>query len=1124
MEVAHDSGPCAGNGLGVQIFSGAPLLFGSVYVVLSLFIIQQLKNKLKYSIIITGGDKMALVARNAYKGYTYQEYVHLFFTALMDTERKIAEIEAETISEHNFDDLYILFNDQTKYFVQIKNYPQIKLSDIAVSDDEITIGTNKSRFANNAINIVIINTGLITETDATVFGLPCVQKENVYIIPLTSEKIEGILNDMYADNNRQNIITAFLKNRITNAEFTLKIRELPPLNRLSIDLDDTTVLLRNVVDEINVGVQFVVGKPGVGKSHYVNELIHKFSNSIIYRFWINSQDSQKQDRLNYKTFLKDLAIAVFDSSKSFSEEELIEEIIKQDKIIIIDGLDHIENYNCRELQKYFDFFEKINQAKVVILTRPLKHKINYPVSEITDWTFDETYEYLSQLYKNFSYEDINNIYQISGGYPIITHFLAEHFQLHNNISFVSGINSINEFYDQLISSVDTKTALGFFAINDSYWQIDEIKTVVGNNIISNLILEFINQYPYLFNKIANRVSLIHDSLNTYLKNSVELSIWNDVIVNIKDSLLNNNINYMSRFVSFNFDEGFIKQIIVKYSDIDLFDTISCSNFDYFSIQEFYAQLKSILQYLPNTLTPYQYYSFVLINLITERYDIKYDYELLYNILYYANTNEKNIFSTGSFWKAYLMYTYDYPITFETYLDENYKTNCYQEMSISKDSSSGFFEILKSTEINTDINTVFKGEESELEKIDLLTNYLVRIMILNNTSCRFYSIVKEYLQTESSDSVYKIICMCEKYDIRPFLSKGILPRIKYILMELGFVRENNIFLEYDLKSLITEKSNLDSYSLNNYIVSFLRLANYEGRTVDINSLSLYYRMHYAHKDYSVENLGRILCLFEEKKLIKEELSEELVIRTVKQSERGGKYLYLEYCNSKPLSYIKEKINKQEPHKIECLDVFKLTPDRINELSNEFILFRLNEMLEYHRYGQIIEYNEIENVIISKYANLVLNLISQYKYSVKDVPSDFVSLFTDVNIINVKQDKEPKKTKSIIDQGYILEENIGMIDPDSYDCVELASYADGWYCCFPYPEIFSNYKKSIITDNALSIIHSALYAKIPKIHKIGNWWLCPFTILEFFDLYNIDVDWNKLYSNYEKFMEISLITKK
>lgn len=119
---------------------------------------------------------MAVVARNAYKGYTYQEYIHLFFTALMDTEKKIAEIEAEIISEHNFDDLYILFKDQTKYFVQIKNHPQTELSDISISDDEITIGTNKSKFANNAINIVIINTSLINETNAMVFGLPCVSK------------------------------------------------------------------------------------------------------------------------------------------------------------------------------------------------------------------------------------------------------------------------------------------------------------------------------------------------------------------------------------------------------------------------------------------------------------------------------------------------------------------------------------------------------------------------------------------------------------------------------------------------------------------------------------------------------------------------------------------------------------------------------------------------------------------------------------------------------------------------------------------------------------------------------------------------------------------------------------
>ena len=138
------------------------------------------------------------------------------------------------------------------------------------------------------------------------------------------------------------------------------------------------------------------------------------------------------------------------------------------------------------------------------------------------------------------------------------------------------------------------------------------------------------------------------------------------------------------------------------------------------------------------------------------------------------------------------------------------------------------------------------------------------------------------------------------------------------------------------------------------------------------------------------------------------------------------------------------------------------------------------------------------------------------------SDFVSLFKDINIINMKpEDKEQKEPKSIIEQGYILKENIGTIDVDSFNCVDLASYADGWYSCFPYPEIFSNYPENVIAENISLIIHSALYAKIPKIHKTGNWWLCPFTILELFDLCNLDINWDKLYLLYKKFMDISLI---
>ena len=40
---------------------------------------------------------------------------------------------------------------------------------------------------------------------------------------------------------------------------------------------------------IENGITFIVGKPGVGKSHFVNELKDAYPDAIVYRFWIGSQ-------------------------------------------------------------------------------------------------------------------------------------------------------------------------------------------------------------------------------------------------------------------------------------------------------------------------------------------------------------------------------------------------------------------------------------------------------------------------------------------------------------------------------------------------------------------------------------------------------------------------------------------------------------------------------------------------------------------------------------------------------------------------------------------------------------------------------------------------------------------
>ena len=66
-----------------------------------------------------------------------------------------------------------------------------------------------------------------------------------------------------------------------------------------------------------------------------------------------------------------------------------------------------------------------------------------------------------------------------------------------------------ELIDELLISVENKMSLSFFVLNDSFWQYDEIITLIKNDFISNAIIEFTKNYPYLFTITANRVSLIH---------------------------------------------------------------------------------------------------------------------------------------------------------------------------------------------------------------------------------------------------------------------------------------------------------------------------------------------------------------------------------------------------------------------------------------------------------------------------------------------------------------------------------------------------------------------------------------------------------------------------------------
>lgn len=466
---------------------------------------------------------MSSVTRGALKGYTYQHYVYWLLMSKMDVDRDIECIEVEKDVSHNFDDCY-LESGSKKYYFQVKNEKNrkgemISLDELKIDDEKVILpSSTKIYYEKQNINILILNTNKI-EANTEILGLPAYKLDTIYIVPLTSSKTQEIVHGMHNDDRRINAMYYFAYATTISSVFKVTINDLPKLTRFSTELDDETVILRKKVTDINQGLLLITGKPGVGKSHFVNELIDKFHYDIIYRFWTGSQDKNKNYRLHFNEFLRDIGIGVFKSPKSFECSELVDKINTEKLTIIIDGLDHVENYNPQELDKFINFIEDIDKANVLVLSRPLRRNLNWEKIVLENWDRDQTEKYLDEAHNIREYSIIRKIYEISDGYPIITNFLAGHYNLYGEIPIDEKISGLNNYYERLINDVKLK-ALSIFLLNDYFFLETELKELLDHGHLTDVIKEFIEEHPYLFNKEINRISLIHDSFNTFLREKI----------------------------------------------------------------------------------------------------------------------------------------------------------------------------------------------------------------------------------------------------------------------------------------------------------------------------------------------------------------------------------------------------------------------------------------------------------------------------------------------------------------------------------------------------------------------------------------------------------------------------
>ncbi|WP_195377405.1 AAA family ATPase [Anaerotruncus rubiinfantis] len=1075
---------------------------------------------------------MGKVARNSLKGYTYQQSVFILFLSIMDTERNISKIEVEALDTKNFDDMYfecISSGEQggLSYRVQAKNYPDTSIEDVVIDDNIMTIKGNNNEFVPTDNNILIVNTTQICTTD-TFMGFYCTKINNIIVIPLTPEQIAEKIDNMFSTEARELQIIHKADDITENAKFMITINELPELIQISNDLENETILLRNVPDSFERAIIFIEGKPGVGKSHFVNEILKKNPDAIVYRFWTGSQDPNKNRRIRFETFISELGIKVYGSAKKVHIDELVNTIQKDNRLVIIDGLDHVENYNPQQLEQFINFIDKLTNVRTVVLSRPLQHEIFWRKGSLLDWTLDETRVYLDMAYSISDYRTQQQIFHVSGGYPIITYFLAEDYKLNHRIDLTMPIAGINEYYDTLFVNNDRpSSAIGVFASGNCFFTWRELEGFFLEPEMYDVISEFIKRHPYLFKIILNRVSLIHDSFNTYLKTKIKSFAQRreKTISIIRKSLLSGSIEYMARMESFNFDEAFYSAMLRKYSHADSLTQLMLSTRDYNSINSLYVQLQRLLEDSTDVLDIYEYYSFALLFQIATRNDLIGCDSLVYQMLLYMHSHEgieDNIFSSDYIWQVYLTCNGLEKLAVHYLTNRHMSDIQFHDLIKQINEDDVFYEkkdkVIKFNEFEAQLKD---SELDSKDKKDALTEYLISIWIHGKGGDKFFDSFERYVagDKESCKDLRAELCA---YGLDKFWVDSSLSSAKYQLHELGFLGNSNKFRNRSLYDLILATAPNGSFEVVTLAASYLKLANYENREIDISNLAFSWSMYYNRKDYSVVSIDDALITFEAKNLIEWNQSFNIITRLMKQSEKGISHLLTSYVNKKGPAFVCQ-INETGYFRSSESQIrfWELNPEIYDCFSESEVAEQVMQLLSIYYYSKTIEGSDIRNIAASKYRDLVLCGIKHFSYSILSPDDDLIPILKARGVKYLGTDEKKETAYVPLQQEYIQERDFEYIAEQNIDYLEIAQYADGWYSCLPFVDVFSIYPKDDIQRDYNAIIHKSMFARVSDNDYIGNWCLLIGNIPTFLMRYEIDVDWIKLYNIFNTFLKLSLI---
>lgn len=1077
--------------------------------------------------------------KNAYSGYTYQKQVTLLLLSIMDVERNISGIEIEAKTEDNFDDLIITLNEENYQF-QIKDFENISLDNLEIKQNKIYI-LGKSHKLSIKKNILFFKYLSITPNEKFL-GFPCFKfAKNILLVSLSRTQISEKISTLYQNNQlRRNEIESFFSWVLDNRIWQIKREALPQLKTFIIKLQEKSIQISHKLLQFEK-LLLIEGKPGVGKSHFANTLIKKYKNNILYRFWIGNQDRDYQERLKFSNFIQDINIKLFNDLKDRSEEVILQKLQSENKTFIIDGLDHVENYNNSELNKFITFIHTLKDyCQVIILSRPLTKTSDWKKHVLTNWNLKQTEKVLKELFHLDKYSVIDEIFKISQGYPIIVKYLAEHYKLHHTILNIAEVKDLDSYYRDVISNEKGKHSLSIFLCTKSYIMNSEMVMFIGDE--KYYVEEFIKEHPYLFDIKLNRISLFHDSFNTFLRKQINYRHKKEKISRIvTESILKLEKRFQSRFSMFELSEDQNKRILVKYCSIKTFVKVIENTIDFESIQAFYIQLRETLKEVnPKELSVNNYYDLSLISnlVIRDHFSTVNTFSYTYVKSLIANGyNDDDITSSGYlFGMFYFVKTKNAILLYNQTANNHYDTE-------------HFHEELEHI-IYKEVNYISKHEKrftkSSLEKalVDRIkirdyVTLIIENFFIHKFAVKGYEVLKscfeDYLNGNEYKAIQSLHYFLSKYDNSPdYYSRWILQAVSKNLSSYGFKLpgEDNEFQALPLKELILKHKALGSFDLGVKIHTCIRLALLENRKIDIESIYIFWTKYYQRKDYTLYSLPIALHTLEVGKLISLKECINLIHKVQNISEKGYRHLLAEFIKlyhpSKIIPFLEKNFDVQQLR----IDWFKLPTKYINKINDRIYNLEENRLMDYHRTFSI-PLAEVENVLNSnKFDRLEFTLdLFKAKISYKGHEENGIikkymksKLRFEQSVEQHDYSNHKQNSQQHFDGGILTFEDIPFIKEKKLKPYDIARFSDGNYTSLPEIDIFKIYVANQISYHFKKILYNTLINKTKSINYFYQLYYHPGNILTMIKLYRNDKEFKAATNSFRIFMSLSMFELK